>query len=108
MNKSLKFKSNLIEPILNGTKTATWRVWDDKNLSIGDELDFVNQDDGRVFASAIVTEIIEKSFNDLTDADKIGHEAYKSLKQMYATFSHYYKKPVRPSDIVKIVRFRLK
>jgi hypothetical protein len=36
--KTLKFRKTLSELILKGEKTATWRLFDDKNLKEGDEI----------------------------------------------------------------------
>jgi hypothetical protein len=33
--KTLKFKPHLVEQILTGTKTSTWRLFDDKNIMGG-------------------------------------------------------------------------
>ena len=41
--KTLKFTPELCGQILTGTKTSTWRLFDDKNLTVGDELTFVNK-----------------------------------------------------------------
>ena len=44
--KSLKFYKDSIGSILNGAKTSTWRLFDDKNLQVGDELKFINKETG--------------------------------------------------------------
>ncbi len=33
--KTLKFKPHLVAQILAGTKTSTWRLFDDKNITGG-------------------------------------------------------------------------
>ena len=44
--KTLKFASHLVQKILSGEKTSTWRLFDDKDLQVGDGLIFVNKDTG--------------------------------------------------------------
>lgn len=75
--KRIKFATNLVEPILNGIKTSTWRLWDDKDLQTGDIVEFVNAETLETFAKAELTRVIEKPFKDLTDEEKQGHEIYK-------------------------------
>lgn len=47
--KTLKFTLQLCEQILAGTKTSTWRLFDDKDLAVGNELQFVNKETGICF-----------------------------------------------------------
>lgn len=103
MNKKLKFDPHLISLILSKEKFATWRLWDDKDLSVGDVVDFLNSETKQLFAVAKLTKIIEKRFADLTQEDKIGHEKYDSPEKMYQLFSENYKKPVGPDTLVKVV-----
>jgi uncharacterized protein YqfB (UPF0267 family) len=49
MHKTLKFQHSLVPQILAGTKTATWRLWDDKNLTTGDIIDFLDTTSGEKF-----------------------------------------------------------
>lgn len=39
-NKTLKFLDKYVEPIKAGEKTSTFRMFDDKDLQIGDLIDF--------------------------------------------------------------------
>jgi hypothetical protein len=50
--KTLKFAANLVPLILSGEKTSTWRLFDDKDLQVGDELEFINKNTNTTFASA--------------------------------------------------------
>lgn len=105
--KRLKFKSELIQPILRGEKSATWRLNDDKNLAVDDLLQLVDKHTGETFAVAQIDEILSKRIGDLTDADKAGHEPFESDEAMYAEFKKYYGEGVGPSSVVKIVRYHL-
>lgn len=105
--KIVKFQSNLVPLIISGQKTSTWRLFDDKELSVDD--DIALQEFGRdvPFANAKIVEVIEKPLGKLTEADKEGHEPYSSDYEMYDTFSGYYKTNVGPETLVKIIRFKL-
>ena len=37
--KTLKFKQCLVDQILRGEKTSTWRLFDDKDLNIGEKIE---------------------------------------------------------------------
>ena len=104
--KKLKFNDHLVQPILDGKKTATWRLRDDKNLAVDDILQLLNAASGEVFAVAQIDEVLSKRLGELSDADKIGHEPFASDDEMYATFTKYYGE-VGPSSVVKIIRFHL-
>jgi hypothetical protein len=104
--KRLKFSDGLPELIINGKKSATWRINDEKNLSVGDELSLCRAD-GKEFAKAKITYVKETIFGEMAKQDKTGHENFKSDKEMYETFSEYYKDKVTQETKVKIIKFRL-
>jgi len=37
--KTVKFRDYLVPLVLSGGKTSTWRLFDDKDLSVGDEIE---------------------------------------------------------------------
>lgn len=107
--KTLKFKSNLVPLILGGTKTVTWRMFDDKDLTIGDALEFVNSDTGMIFAHAHITEIKEKKLGEINDTDFAeGHERYKNRHDMVVDYRSYYGAGVTLNSMIKLVHFSLK
>lgn len=105
--KVLKFTSTLVKPILQGTKTSTWRMFDDKNLQQGDEISCVEKETGEEFAKASITHVVEKKLHELTDQDFEGHERYENIDAMCTAYSLYYACNVTPESIIKIVSFRL-
>lgn len=106
--KTLKFRPSLVKPILNGEKDTTWRLFDDKNISKGDQLSLVNWRTKEEFAQAEVVSVTEKSLKELTDEDWQGHEKYKSKQEMYDTYSTYYHKPINENTEIKIIKFKVK
>lgn len=110
--KTLKFDHDFAQLILAGEKTSTWRLYDDKDLSVNDTIriiDKVNSNDTkswRVIGDAQVKEIIEKKLGDVTDRDMAGHEVYKSQEEMLETYRQRYGSRVTLDDPVKIVVFK--
>jgi hypothetical protein len=103
--KPLKFASNLVPKILSGDKTSTWRLFDDKDLQIGDQLEFINKETGEKFGNALITDLKIKTLGTLTDADWAGHEKFNSEKEMYEAYKKYYGDKVDENSEVKIINF---
>jgi len=106
--KTIRFASNLVPLILDGSKTSTWRLFDDKNLLTGDVIELQEFGTDKPFARATVTHVVVKKFAELTPQDKLGHEGYVDDADMYKTYSAYYETGVGPSTELKIIRFRLR
>lgn len=93
--------------ILLGKKNSAWRLFDDKNLSEGDDIELREFGAQNAFATARITKVVEKKFSQLTKTDKEGHEAYGSDQEMYDTYSGYYDTEVGPDTYVKLIWFEL-
>lgn len=106
--KTLKFKDFKAGWILEGTKTATMRLFDDKDLKVGDELGLINSDNGEIFAQAIITEVIFKKIEDISETDLDGHEKWNNKTEMLESLRRYYGDRVNEDTEVKIIRFKLK
>jgi hypothetical protein len=107
-NKTIKFRDNLAKLVLVGEKDLTWRLFDDKNLSMGDEVDLFNWNTHEKFGEAVITKVWEKKMGELQHSDFDGHEKFKNDEEMYKTYRTYYGDRVNPDTIVKIIRFKLK
>ncbi len=105
--KTLKFSKNLVSEILYGRKTATWRCFDDKELKEEDEVLFLENGSKKPFAKVILTEVKEKTFGELNEEDKRGHEEFKNDEEMYKVYSEYYKTEITPDTSLKIVSFKI-
>jgi len=105
--KTLKFAANLVPLVLSGEKTVTWRLFDDKDLQEGDELELVNRETGEVFARARITSVRVKKLGETTEVDGEGHEKYESQEQMLQMMRRYYVEPVTLETEVKIIKFVL-
>lgn len=105
--KNLKFEPHLCEKILSGSKTSTWRLFDDKDLQVGDTLQLINRETLEIFGTATITELHAKKLGALTPEDWVGHEKYSSEEAMYATYRKYYGDRVDENTEVKIISFDL-
>jgi hypothetical protein len=76
--KTLKFEHPYAEQIIAGEKTSTWRINDDKNLSVNDEVRLIDKIDPkrpetwRVFGTARIDGVIEKRLADIVN--RIGED----------------------------------
>jgi hypothetical protein len=105
--KTLKFREKLSQIILQGNKTTTWRLFDDKNLSAGDIVSFLVWETKLEFAQAKLITVRETTLGKLSDTDWDGHEKFKNNQEMYDTYSRYYQRPVDEHSPVKIIKFEL-
>lgn len=104
--KSLKFKHEFVREMLEGRKTTTWRLFDDKDLSVGDELDLVDRDSNESFGKAVITDVVEKKVGELTNEELVNH-GYNNLDEMLNSHRGYYGDKVSLESIVKIITFKL-
>lgn len=103
--KTLKFKPHLCEQILSDEKTSTWRLFDDKDLQVGDVVEFLNQETQESIGQANITLVATKTLGTLTETDWEGHERYPSNEAMYETYRSYYGDQVGPDSELKIIHF---
>lgn len=106
--KRLKFKNDLVPLVLDGSKTVTWRIFDDKDLQAGDQLSFVDSITEEEFAKAEIIAIREKKLGEITEEDfKEGHERYRDQDEMLATYRSYYGETVDSGTVIKVINFKL-
>lgn len=109
--KSLKFDHELAKLIKIGSKTETWRVYDDKDLNVNDlfhVIDKVNPKDHSTWAvigTARVTRIIEKYLGDIDYKNTGGHEPFASKKAMLDEYKGYYGDQITLKTLVKQISF---
>ncbi len=109
--KSLKLDHDLAELVRAGKKTSTWRIYDDKDISVNDQIDLVDKvvaGDPSTWKSVgvvRVTSVLEKQLGDVTPQEMAGK--YDSQEAMLADLRHYYGPQVMLETPVKIVQFAL-
>ena len=104
--KTLKFRHNLVQKILDDSKTVTWRLFDDKNLQAGDQVELIDWESGEKFAEAEITEVREKKLGEIEEKDFEGHEKYESREEMLKHYKEYYGDKVTVDTLVKMIDFK--
>jgi len=105
--KTLKFRQNLAEEILAGRKTATWRIFDDKDLQVGDRLEFIIWESKEKFAEAEILSICEKKLKDIEEKDYLGHEKFVNNEEMLNNYRNFYGEKVNWNTLVKMIDFKI-
>lgn len=105
--KTLKFKNHLVPLVISGVKDSTWRLFDDKDLCIGDDLVLINKDTMQEFAKAKIISVQEKKLVDLEEKDFEGHEKFENKEKMYEAYRSFYGDRVSPTSVIKIIKFKL-
>ncbi len=109
--KTLKLDHHLAQAVIAGEKTSAWRLFDDKDIRVGDDIelvDKVNPNDESswiVIGQGVVTQVTEKLFGAVNKDEFKGYEKFDSKDQMYQTYSDYYGKRVDGNTIVKLIEF---
>ena len=112
--KKLKLDHELAELVLNGEKWSTWRLFDDKDLSVNDEVELIdkvqpdNPETWQSIGVAVINRIIEKRLGDIGETDMDGSEGFTSRDDMLRTYQRYYGPNVTFDTPVKMVHFDLK
>jgi ribonuclease HI len=112
--KTLKLDHQLAQKVLSGEKKTTFRLFDDKDLSVNDEIEIIdkveseNPETWKSIGVAQIEEVHQKRLSSLVESDFEGHEPYSSPDQIITTFRNYYGSRVTGDTPVKIVRFNFK
>jgi hypothetical protein len=106
-NKKFYFVPELITSILTGEKTTAWRLFDDQDFKEGDVVDFYDNASNKLFATAKLTRVVEKTIGGITDEDEVGHEKFDSEEDMYQKYERYYGREVGPETPIKVIWFEL-
>lgn len=104
--KQLKFSEPLPKLILSREKNTTWRINDNTNIQKSDKLSLCDNE-SKEFATAVVSKVKEKTFGDLNEEDKKGHEKFNSEQEMYKTYSNYYNMEITSNTEVKVIKFKI-
>lgn len=105
-SKTLKFADPLVELILSGEKTVTWRLFDDKDLQVADMVELLTNAKEK-FGEAEILSVKEKKLGEIGEADFAGHEIFANRDDMLNTYKGYYGDRVTWDTVVKIIAFRL-
>lgn len=105
--KTLKSRHYLAEEIIAGRKTVTWRLFDDKDLKVGDKVELLYWETKKKFSNAEIINVYEKRLGEIEEKDFEGHEKFESRDEMIGTYKKYYGDKVDWNTAVKIIKFKL-
>jgi ribonuclease HI len=111
--KQIKFNHTFAELIRQGKKTATFRMYDDKDLSVDDRVELLDKVDPKRPATWIsigfgrIDSIVEKRLSAVTEDDLHECEQFDTREKMLATYRKYYGEQVTIDAPIKVIRFTL-
>jgi hypothetical protein len=79
--KKLKLEHKLAQRVLSGEKTSTWRIFDDKDLSVNDKVLLIDKVDPRRpetwknIGVATINAVVQKRLSEISEADMDGHRS---------------------------------
>jgi ribonuclease HI len=109
--KQLKFNHNFAESIVDGTKTATFRVNDDKDIRVGDKIQLVDKVLGdhptswTIPGELKVVSIDMVPLNKLTKNQMSNAESFENLDEMLQTFRRFYGEHVMMDTPIMVLNF---
>lgn len=109
--KKLKLDHELAQMVQNGDKTSTWRLFDDKDLTVNDQVELVDKiipdqpQTWKVIGIARINRIIEKRVGDIQPEDYEGHEPHESPEARLKAYRAYYGDRVTWDTPVKMIHF---
>ena len=111
--KKLKFSHDLAMLVRQGSKTATWRIYDDKGLAVNDRVELIDKVDPQnpatwvVIGEARINRIVEKRLGDIEPSDFDGHETFESNEEMLERYQSYYGPQVDLQTPIKMIHFTM-
>lgn len=109
--KTLKLNHELASLVKTGQQTLTWRLFDDKDLAVNDDVELIDKVNPhepatwKVIGIARINKIVQKRVCDMTQADYQGPEKPSSLGKVVELFRQYYGSEVSSDTPVKIIHF---
>ncbi|MDB5164360.1 MAG: Ribonuclease, partial [Candidatus Saccharibacteria bacterium] len=109
--KTLKLNHNSAQLIEQGSQTSTWRLFDDKDIMVNDQIELVDKVDPkdprtwRAIGIATVNQIKAKRLGDITLDDFDDQDAYETPQELIKTFKSYYGINVELGMPVKMIHF---
>lgn len=109
--KLLKVSHKIANLISTGRKNTTWRINDEKNISVDDDIGIVDKvnpkypDSWQVIGTGKVAEVLQKRLADIKKGDLGAGEDFSSQPEMLRTFRKYYGRDVNELTPVKIITF---
>lgn len=110
--KSLKLNHQIAQLVIAGKRHSTWRINDDKDLHVNDDVQLVDKVDPlnpaswQVIGVAHITSILEKQLGKVVQQDLERGEQLPPLKTLITVYRSYYGQQVNAETPVKIINFQ--
>ncbi len=111
--KTLKLDHSIAQKVRTGERTATWRLYDDKDIQVNDQIELIDKvepDDPstwQVIGVAHIDLIVEKRLSEVNQSDFEGHGPVKSTESLLKAYQKYYGLRVTLDTPVKMIHFSL-
>jgi ribonuclease HI len=108
--KTLKLNNATAQLVASGQKTSTWRLYDDKDISVDDEIQFIDRVDPHdrntwyPIGVGTVDSVLHKRLGSVSPED-LKSEGFESQDAMLAAFTEHYGKQISLETPVKIIHF---
>lgn len=109
--KTLKFNHRFAQLILKGQKNSTWRMYDDKDLSVNDDFKIIDKldsslpDSWTVIGQGRIKEITEKKLGDVSEMEIASQHPGMSKSRLVEHYRAFYGDRVTGETPVKIITF---
>lgn len=109
--KFVKVSHKVAKLILSGEKNNTWRINDEKNISVDDTVGIIDKVDPKVpstwqvIGTGHVSSVIQKRLSHVSDDDLGPGEDFESREHMLKMFKSYYGPDITERTTVKIIEF---
>ena len=109
--KALKLTHDQAQETLEGKRQSTWRMYDDKEIHVGDNLELIdkvnpqNPSTWRPIGVATITEVHEKRLGSIATADYEDANEELVPDELLSQFQKFYGPQVTFDTPVKIIRF---
>jgi ribonuclease HI len=103
--KNLKFTPDQIPEIEIGNINTTIRLFDDKNLEVGDFIQFVNSETGGNFGYGIIEQVTQKRLSSLETIEKRFAKVCQNDRELLVTLHEFYGPNVTLDTVARVVRF---
>lgn len=109
--KKLKLDHEQAERVVRGQSWSTWRLFDDKDLSVNDTVELIDKvqaekpETWKPFGVATINKVIEKRLGDIGEDDMGASEEHQSRDNMLRMYRKYYGPNVSLETPVKMIYF---
>jgi ribonuclease HI len=110
--KTLKLNHDSAQLISEGRANFTWRIFDDKQLSVNDEVQLLdkvdpgNRETWVPIGVGVIESVTEKRIREISESEKQAYEnVYGKIDDVIELFAKLYGKEITDQDVIKIVTF---